>query len=116
MIFTLAGCADAISPPPEQKSPTTQQVRAEQEAQRLTQCRKELEVLKGIDAAQYRTYTQAFDRLMQGAAQYAGLRPDVSPQTQETVDALYRYRVNRLCADITQSTLTGLTARGETVK
>ncbi|WP_249921455.1 hypothetical protein [Serratia plymuthica] len=51
---------------------------------------------------------------MSGAAQYGGLRSQVNAQTQETVDALYRYKVNRLFADITQATLTSLATRGET--
>lgn len=29
---------------------------------------------------------------------------------------VYCYKVNRLCADITQATLTGLAERGETLK
>jgi len=89
---------------------------AQREAERMAQCQKELEAIKGINPEQHKTFRQEFDRLMSGAAQYAGLRTQVNTGTQETVDALYRYKVNRLCADISQAALTGLSDRGERLK
>ncbi|CAI1096462.1 hypothetical protein [Serratia proteamaculans] len=89
---------------------------AQQEAERLQQCQKELDALHGIDAIGYRKYKQEFERLMSGAAQYAVLRTQVKRDTQETVDALYRYKVNRLCADVNQAVMTGLADRGERLK
>ena len=65
---------------------------------------------------QYQRYKQAFDSLMSGASQYANLRARVNGDTQETVDALYRYKVNYLCAGVNQAVLTGLADRGEQVK
>jgi len=87
-----------------------------QEADRLAQCQKELEALKGIDAQRHDAYSAGFSRLMSGAAQYASLRPRVNAETQATVDALYTYKVNKLCADIRQASLVGLAERGESVK
>ncbi|TXE66635.1 hypothetical protein [Serratia nematodiphila] len=114
--LVLSGCAGKRPSPASQPdaSQSAEKAHAEQEAQRLTQCQKELDVLKNLNPAQHTTLRQTFDRLMNGAAQYGGLRPQVNAQTQETVDALYRYKVNRLCADITQATLTSLATRGET--
>lgn len=91
-------------------------MRVEKEAARMAQCQKELEALEGISPAQHKTYKAEFGQLMSGAAQYAGLRTQVSDSIQETMDALYRYKVNRLCADITQAALTGLVERGERFK
>lgn len=116
--LALSGCSSkrpAPAPQPNAAQPA-EQAHAEQEARRLTQCQKELEALQSLNPAQYKTLRQAFDRLMSGAAQYSGLRPQVNSQTQDTVDALYRYRVNRLCANITQATLTSLADRGETAE
>lgn len=56
-------------------------------------------------AKQQQTFQQEFGRLMRGAAQYASVCTQANSSTQETVDALYRYKVKRLCADISQALL-----------
>ncbi|WP_421105900.1 hypothetical protein [Serratia marcescens] len=86
---------------------------ASQESARLTACQRELGILKGVSPEKYAIYKRKFDSLMGGAAQYAGLRNQVNPGIQETVDALYRYKVNRLCAEVGQVALTALVKRGE---
>ena len=86
------------------------------ETERLNNCQKELNILKGVSAEKYRIYKRTFDGLMGGAAQYAGLRKEVNANIQETVDALYRYKVNRLCAEVSQVALEALVERGEQVK
>ncbi|MBJ2078373.1 hypothetical protein JFR19_00730 [Serratia ureilytica] len=115
----LSGCKNTSGSPSQPKPAATAEpdiTPAQREAERLAQCQKELDALKGINAQQYTVFRQEFDRLMSGAAQYANLRVRVNNGTQETVDALYRYKVNRLCADIMQATLTGLADRGEKLK
>lgn len=118
--MAMSGCSTNRPLPAGNKAgeavAATEQTQAQKESERLAQCQKELDVLKGINAGQYATYKQEFERLMSGAAQYAGVRPRVNWETQETVDALYRYKVNRLCADIIQAALTGLAERGEHLK
>ncbi len=89
---------------------------AQKETERMALCQKELEALKTINPEQHNALRQEFDRLMSGAASYANVRTRVNSETQDTVDALYRYKINRLCADITQTTLTGLAERGERMK
>ncbi|HED6270794.1 TPA: hypothetical protein U2Q93_001574 [Enterobacter sichuanensis] len=86
------------------------------ETERLNNCQKELNILKGVSAEKYTIYKRTFDGLMGGAAQYAGLRKEVNANIQETVDALYRYKVNRLCAEVSQVALEALVERGEQVK
>ncbi|WP_273830957.1 hypothetical protein [Serratia bockelmannii] len=94
---------------PQEQGPS----QAEREAARLQQCQKELEALCSVVPKQFTAYKQEFDHLMSGAAQYSGIRPRVNADTQDTVDALYRYRVNKLCAKIDQAVLLGLAERGE---
>ncbi|VEA61136.1 Uncharacterised protein [Serratia plymuthica] len=96
--------------------PTPEQSLAAREAEQLAQCQKELEALKPVDAKRHQAFQQEFSRLMSGAAQYARVRPQAGSGTQETVDALYRYKIKRLCADISQALLTGLADMGEQVK
>lgn len=83
------------------------------ESEKLQQCQSQLEALKVMSPAQYTRMRNSFDYLMNGAAQYANLRQKINADTQDTVDALYRYRANLLCAQIAQTLLDGLTRRGE---
>ena len=80
---------------------------------RLQQCQGQLDALKTMDPVQYKRMRSAFDYLMNGAAQYADVRNKTNTDTQDTVDSLYRYRSNLLCAQIAQRLLDSLTNRGE---
>lgn len=91
-------------------------MQAQKEAERLQQCLAQLGALRNINAKQHQQYQQAFDKLMSGASQYASLRIKVNGDIQETVDALYRYKVNYLCAAVNQVVLVGLAERGEPEK
>lgn len=90
--------------------------RKQREIEQLKLCQEQLGALRNISPKQYHQYKQAFDSLMSGASQYASLRTRVNDNTQETVDALYRYKVSYLCANINQAVLTGLAERGEQIK
>lgn len=76
--------------------------------EKMEQCQRELEALKRIDAGVYTPRKADFDRVMQEADIYSGVRSDVRTYTQEAVDAYYRYRVDKLCADISKDVLDGL--------
>ncbi|MFB5186759.1 hypothetical protein OP861_06825 [Yersinia intermedia] len=116
--LTLIGCQTSSSrlkkPPSQQlaQNPSQRQL----EVTQLQQCQKGLEVLGTIQPQKSTPYKQAFDHLMNSAAQYSGVRLRVSTETQNTVDALYRYRVSKLCAEINQAVLLGLTERAEVVQ
>lgn len=97
--------ASADNAPPRQR-----------EAERLTLCQTQLGVLQTINLKHYQQYKQAFDHLMNSASRYARLRAQVNDHTQETVDALYQYKINYLCAGISQAVLTGLTKQEEMIK
>lgn len=93
---------------------TEQQV--SKEVQHLRQCQQELKALNTLQAASYPALQRTFEQLMRGAAQYAGLRTNVNENTQDTVDSLYRYRVNLLCAQINQAVLNRLAEQGGTAQ
>ncbi|MCU7297435.1 hypothetical protein OM318_22135 [Escherichia albertii] len=79
------------------------------DVEKMERCRRELEALKRIDSAVYNKRKAEFDKLVSGASLYNGVRNDVGNYTQSAVDALYRFRSDKLCADIASDVLVGLT-------
>lgn len=73
--------------------------------ERMERCQRELEALKKIDIKVYNQRKSEFDRVMQGADIYSGVRSDIRESTQNAVDAYYRYRVDKMCADISKNVL-----------
>ena len=118
LTLTLSGCQTAkrpvstLSKPPSAED-IAEQDKRQREAERIQQCQRELDAMRGMDNEKYQKFKRELDTLMGGAAQYAGVRQRVNTGTQETVDALYRYRTSRLCADISSAMMTGLAERGE---
>lgn len=92
--------------------PTAEEI----EAAQLQQCQKSLEALQTVKTPLSGVYKNNFAQLMKGAAQYSGIRDRIKDDTQDTVDALYRYRVSKLCAQIDQALLLGLTESGESAQ
>lgn len=80
----------------------------------MERCHRELKALQKIDAKQYSVRQRQFDRVMASASLYAGIREAVQGNTQGAVDALYRFKADKLCADISQDVLNGLSRLGET--
>ncbi|EIL1430067.1 TPA: hypothetical protein OMI58_004694 [Escherichia coli] len=76
--------------------------------EKMEQCRRELEALKRIDIRIYNQRKGEFDRVMQGADIYSGVRSNIRESTQDAVDAYYRYRVDKMCADISKNVLDSL--------
>lgn len=77
----------------------------------LKQCQQNLNVLSTLQPVSSLAMKKDFDKLMLGAAQYAGVRFQVNNQAQDIIDALYRYRVSYLCTEIHQTVLTALVGR-----
>ncbi|EAB6708050.1 hypothetical protein FJB87_20685 [Salmonella enterica subsp. enterica] len=75
----------------------------------VERCGRELNTLKRLDIKRYTQRKFQFDRLMAGASVYADVRSDVVKGTQEAVDAMYRFRVGKLCAEISRDVLDALT-------
>ena len=76
--------------------------------EKMERCRRELEALKRTDIGMYNKRKAEFDKVMQGADIYSGVRSDVRTSTQDAVDAYYRYRVDKMCADISKDVLDSL--------
>lgn len=79
----------------------------------LSVCDRELRALKRVDARRYAQRRAQFDRLMSGASLYADIRTDVTGGTREAVDAMYRFRTVKLCAEISKDVLEVLTRQNE---
>ncbi|EHR8245440.1 hypothetical protein KUS98_004698 [Escherichia coli] len=79
------------------------------ELERMERCRRELEALKKINPDVYARRRVEFERLISGASIYNGVRSDVGGHIRNTVDAFYRYKSDKLCADIASDVLNGLT-------
>lgn len=80
---------------------------------RLGVCRKELDILKRLDNTRYLSRKAVFDKLMSGARLYGDVRSDLQSGTRSTVDALFSYKLEKLCADISQDVLNSLSRIGE---
>jgi len=116
ILFGTTACQSQKTPKDNAQKVSEESLNKQREAERLKLCQEQLGVLSNINPKQYQQYKQTFDNLMSHASQYADLRVLVNNNTQETVDALYLYKVNFLCAGVNQAVLTGLTERGEQIK
>ncbi|STB68615.1 Uncharacterised protein [Citrobacter freundii] len=77
--------------------------------EKMERCRRELDALKKIGDLLYNKRKAEFDKLISGASIYNGVRNEVANYTQNAVDAYYRFRADKLCADISNDVLNGLT-------
>ncbi|EIX8147115.1 hypothetical protein MLA66_004787 [Salmonella enterica] len=74
----------------------------------MERCRRELDVLSKIDNVVYTKCKIEFDKLISGASIYTGVRNEIGHYTHNAVDALYRFKANKLFADISNDVLNGL--------
>ncbi len=79
-------------------------------------CQKELASLKLISPKNYTVKKAAYDRLIFNSSQYNGLRGDINLTTQDTMDALYKYKMNILCSTIENDVMQALVRKGENTK
>jgi hypothetical protein len=117
LVLLASGCQQqtkpVISPSPK---PVKEPSREEIDAKNLKQCQEELNALQSVKPREYADLKKRLDTLMGSAAQYSNLRARVANDTQVTVDALYRYKVNLLCSTVNQALLNGLAEKGEAAK
>lgn len=108
----LGGCESKPGIKPLQQTsgikPTSSSGDRLDDVEKMERCRRELEALKKIDSVVYNKRKEEFDKLVSGASLYNGVRSDVGNYTQSAVDALYRFRSNKLCADISNDVLNKL--------
>lgn len=120
IIFLLAGCSaipkqeikSIVTPASPDMQPPVENTRVTADS-RLSVCRKELDILKRLDNARYLSRKAVFDKLMSGARLYGDVRGDLQSDTRSTVDALFSYKLEKLCSDISQDVLNSLSRIGE---
>lgn len=111
----LSGCESKTTVSPLQQKqttgikPVTSSGDRLDEIEKMERCKRELDALKKIDSLVYNKRKAEFDKLVSGASLYNGVRGDVDNYTQNAIDALYRFRSDKLCADIASDVLSGLT-------
>lgn len=110
--------ATTVQAPPQQisVSPPPEPAAAETKASKIGLCQSELASLKQVNPKAYAIKQANFNRLVNNASVYSAVRGDVSSTTKDTLDALYKYKTNQLCAEIERDVLQGLIQRGEGVK
>ncbi|BDH46752.1 hypothetical protein TUM12370_27960 [Salmonella enterica subsp. enterica serovar Choleraesuis] len=87
-----------------------------QQSQPVNECQSELRALAKINPQEYAERKAAFDSLLNNAAVYTSVRGQVNNNTQDAVDALYKYKVQQICSEIKYSVMRGLMRRGESLK
>lgn len=132
LIFLVCGCQQTphsvrVTPQPQDLSTSesantseianananTHSVKYIEESEKLKICQAQLEALQSVSQPEYKKFHGTFDYLMKSAAQYNGLRKNIDPNTQDTVDSLYHYRANQLCSRIAQTLMDSLVSKGE---
>ncbi|OON40167.1 hypothetical protein BTJ39_09735 [Izhakiella australiensis] len=97
---------------PATSETTTDSQSKSSETLNLERCKAQLEALKTLAPNQYPRLNNAFRFIMNGAAKYASIRSETSAETQDTIDALYHYRSNLICAQIGQTMMNTLSLHG----
>ncbi|MFC0225530.1 hypothetical protein [Serratia aquatilis] len=110
--------SSAVQAPPKQISvtPPPAPAPADSKATKIGLCQSELASLKQISPRAYAAKQAEFNRLLNNASVYGSIRGEVNADTKDTLDALYKFKTNQLCADIQFEVLQGLIRRGESVK
>ncbi|KEY56632.1 hypothetical protein [Serratia sp. DD3] len=91
----------------------TPKVVEEPKTSQIGLCQSELASLKQINPKAYAAKQAHFNRLVNNASLYNSVRGEVNPATKDTIDALYKYKTNQLCADIAREVMQGLIQKGE---
>lgn len=125
----LAGCASKntvtslVSPQVESVPQTVEtppeavvEPQPEVKENRMGLCQKELASLKTVNPRAYAVRKAYFDNLVKTASVYTAVRGEVNSLTKDTLDALYKYKTNQVCAEIERDVLNGLIRKGESVK
>lgn len=104
-LVTPAAEPVVVAAPPPPPKPT-----------RMSQCQSELASLQTISPRAYAARKASFDSLVKNASVYSAVRGEVNSSTKDTLDALYKYKTNQVCAEIGRDVLNGLIRRVEGAK
>lgn len=79
-------------------------------------CQSQLLALSKLNNELYLQKKKVFDNLISGASVYTTVREDIDIETKETLDALYKFKTQKLCNDIEQTLRQTLITQGENIK
>ncbi|WP_152998385.1 hypothetical protein [Pantoea stewartii] len=85
----------------------------ENEDTKMNRCENQLKALKVVSSDDYKKQLKNFTHVMMMASQYGQVRAHTDPDTAAAVDALYQYRMSKMCAEISWHLLSALTEKGE---
>lgn len=102
--------------PGENKRAVTGVARSPQGDDAILTCQRDLDSLRQVNAKAWTSRKTDFEALVSGVSVYANVRGNVSGKTRDTLDALYRYKTNQICAQIERDVLEGLISRGESIR
>lgn len=108
--------AHVMQPEPKQPAPQPLQASAGLTADASSLCQKELMALSKVNKRMYARKKNEFAQLLNSTSLYSSVRGEIAGQTQNTMDALYQYKTQKLCSDIEQSVRESLIQRGESLK
>ncbi|CAI1727352.1 Uncharacterised protein [Serratia fonticola] len=102
--------------PPSQQISVTPSPAPEAKTNKISLCQSELASLKQVNPKVYAVKQSQFSRLVNNASVYGAVRGNINMTTKDTLDALYKYKTNQLCADIEHDVLQSLIQTGEGAK
>ena len=79
-------------------------------------CQNQLMALSKVNNEIYLQKKKVFDNLISGASVYTTVREGIDNETKETLDALYKFKTQKLCNDIEQTLRQTLITQGENIK
>ncbi|GAK29689.1 hypothetical protein SLIQ_23680 [Serratia liquefaciens FK01] len=83
--------------------------------QRIALCQQRVNSLKNINPQSYQKRIAYFNGLLSNASGYAGIRSNVDESTRKAIDALYKYKTEKFCADVEHELMSDLSSRVESL-
>lgn len=83
--------------------------------QRIALCQQRVNSLKNINPQSYQKRIAYFNGLLSNASGYASIRSNVDESTRKAIDALYKYKTVKFCADVEHELMSDLSSRVESL-
>ncbi|WP_061799594.1 hypothetical protein [Serratia ficaria] len=115
-VATLSGCAGKNSAGAISVKKVSQSNPNEKsDEQRIALCQQRVNSLKNINPQSYQKRIDYFNGLLSNASGYAGIRSNVDESTRKAIDALYKYKTEKFCADVEHELMSDLSNRVESL-
>jgi len=124
LAFLVVGCQNRVPQKTRPVEPTrvSAPVQAPEAAQSsqgrssMATCQRELIALSKVNQRSYAQKKAEFDLLLSRASVYTSVRDEIGAQTKDTMDALYKFKTQKLCSDIEIAVRQSLLSTGESIK